>query len=151
MSAGTAAKWASRRTGGRSPDRSEASTVRLIISLTKEAVTPSVPRHHRVVGCRLAVCQLVLARREVRVDSPLDVHVLPFREPLGHRHDGSQLAAKVAGDPARELGGLGVVAQRAGRDLEQLTKAVRQAPEVTDIGGRRRVGGAHRSTMPEDE
>ena len=43
ISASTAVKWASRSTGGRSPARSEARTVRLIISLTKEAVTPSVP------------------------------------------------------------------------------------------------------------
>src|SRR4029078_762269 len=89
--------------------------------------------------------------RDVLVGAPLDVHVLPFREPFRHRHDGGQLAAEVAGDPARELGGLGVVTQRAGRDLEQLTKAVSQTPEVAGIRGWRRAGGAHRSTMPEDE
>ena len=43
LSARTPAKCEPRRTGGRSPIRSDASTVRLIISLIKEAVTPSVP------------------------------------------------------------------------------------------------------------
>ena len=38
-------------------------------------------------------------RREVGVDSPLDVHVLPGREPLGHRHHGGQRAAEVPRHP----------------------------------------------------
>jgi hypothetical protein len=41
--------------------------------------------------------------REVGIDATLDVHVLPGREPLAHRHDGGQLAGEVPGDPESEL------------------------------------------------
>jgi hypothetical protein len=85
----------------------------------------------------------VLPRRQVRVDSPLDVHVLPLGEPLGHRHDGGQLAAEMAGDPLRELGGPGVFGQRPGPELEQQAQPARQPPEIRDIRGRRLIGGAH--------
>ncbi len=86
---------------------------------------------------------VVVLGREVCIDPPLDVHVLPLREPLGHRQHCGQLAAKVAGDPERELRGPGVLGQRPGPDLEQQTKAARQPPEVLGVRRRWKAGGTH--------
>ena len=86
--------------------------------------------------------RVVMLGREVCVDPPLDVHVFPDREPLGHRHHGAQLAAEVPGHPACELRGHGVLGQRPDADLEQQTEAACQPPEVLGVR-RRKSGGIH--------
>ena len=86
--------------------------------------------------------RVVMLGREVRVDPPLDVHMFPDREPLGHRHYGAQLAAEVAGDPERELRGAGVLRKRPDPDLEQQAEAARQPPEVLGVR-RRKAGSTH--------
>jgi hypothetical protein len=86
--------------------------------------------------------RVVVLGCEVRVDPPLDVHVFPDREPLGHRHHGAQLAAEVAGDPERELRGPGVLGQRPDPDLEQQAEAARQPAEILGVR-RRKAGGTH--------
>ena len=86
--------------------------------------------------------RVVVLGCEVRVDPPLDVHVFPDREPLGHRHHGAQLAAEVAGDPERELRGPGVLGQGPDPDLEQQAEAARQPAEILGVR-RRKAGGTH--------
>jgi hypothetical protein len=86
---------------------------------------------------------------EVRVDSPLDVHVFPGREPLSNGDHGGQLTAEMLGDPQRERGGTRLVGQRPGGYLEELTQAARQPSEVLAFGNGRNLGDAHPSTMPE--
>ena len=91
-------------------------------------------------------------RREVRIGSTLDIHLLPDREPRGNQHHLGQLAAQMPGDPQRQPGGARLRTQRLCRELKQVTHATRQPPEIFTVrsGRHGRGWGAHPATMPEE-
>jgi hypothetical protein len=94
-------------------------------------------------ACRAEPVRVAVPLRQVGVDSPLDIHVLPGREPLGHRDHRGQLAAEVGGHPQGKLRRTRVLGQRPGRDLHEQAQAAGQATQVLEIRRRRGRGSAH--------
>jgi len=84
-------------------------------------------------------------RRQVRIDSALDVHVLPAGELLRKQHYLGQIAAQVTGDPQCQPGRASLRTQRLCREIKKVTHATRQPFEIFTVGtGRHGWGrGAH--------